>query len=231
VLKTKIIPRIFKHLPGDTGARVWVSGCSSGEEAYSIAICFAEAAAKDRAVPPVQIFATDVSDQCIAKARGALYPKSIAANVSPDRLRRFFVKEVGGYRVSKLIRDLCIFAEQDVIGDAPFSRMDLVSCRNLLIYLDTSTQKDVLHRFHYALKPTGFLLLGASESTTAAPDLFEEAEKSERIYSKLPTATRIDFALAGHSSAHRVLDWLCRCESHSTKHGSARNRSLNLDSS
>src|SRR5262249_24703838 len=186
MLRTRIIPQIFKRLPGDATARVWVAGCASGEEAYSIGICYAEAAAKDRAVPPVQIFATDVSDQCIAKARSALYPESIAANISADRLHRFFVKEAGGYRVSKFIRDLCIFAEQDVIGDAPFSRMDLVSCRNLLIYLDTPTQKDVLHRFHYALKPTGFLLLGGSESAAAAPELFEEVEKRERIYSKLP---------------------------------------------
>jgi two-component system CheB/CheR fusion protein len=206
VLKTRIIPQIFKRLPGDATARVWVPGCASGEEAYSIAMCFAETAARDRAVPPVQIFATDVSDQCIAKSRSALYPDSIAANVFPDRLRRFFVKEAAGYRVSKFIRDLCIFAEQDVVGDAPFSRMDLVSCRNLLIYLDTPTQKEVLHRFHYALKPTGFLLLGASESTAAAHELFEEVDKRERIYTKLPTATRIDFALAGHSSGHRALE-------------------------
>src|SRR5262249_42907290 len=106
---------------------------------------------------------------------------------------------------SKFIRDMCIFAQQDVIGDAPFSKMDLVSCRNLLIYLDTPTQKEVLHRFHYALKPTGFLLLGASESIATAPQLFEHIHKQQRIYAKLPVASRVDFALGATPAGHGLI--------------------------
>jgi len=203
-LKSEIIPGILKTLPPDTPARVWVPGCASGEEAYSIAICFVEAS-KDRAGPPVQVFATDVSEHSIRKARQAIYQKNIATSVSPERLQRFFVKEAGGYHINKLIRDMCIFAEQNVIADAPFSRIDLVSCRNLMIYLDTSTQKDVLHRFHYALKPTGSLLLGTSESTAAAPQLFEQVHKPERVYAKVHITGRIDFALVGRSPIHGPL--------------------------
>jgi two-component system CheB/CheR fusion protein len=203
-LRSRIIPRILEALPVDTPARVWVPGCATGEEVYSIVMCFVEAS-RDRGGLPVQVFGTDISHQGVAKAHQGFYPESIATNVSPERLRRFFMREGGGYRVHKFIRDLCIFAEQDVIGDAPFSRMDLVSCRNLLIYLDTPTQKEVLHRFHYALKPTGFLLLGTSESTGGAPELFEQVCKPHRIYTRLQVATRVDFALGSRSTSHGAL--------------------------
>lgn len=201
VLKKAIIPEILRNL-GNDAARVWVPGCASGEEAYSIAICFVEAAT-ERAGTPVQVFATDVNVPCINKARRAVYPETIAASVSPERLQRFFVKTHDGYQVNKFVRDLCIFAEQNVLADAPFSRMDLVSCRNLLIYLDNAAQREVLQRFHYALKTGGFLFLGTSESVSAAPQLFEEVQKPQRIYSKLPASRVTDFALTTVNPAHR----------------------------
>ena len=193
-LQTRIIPKILAHVPADTPARVWVPGCASGEEVYSIAICFVEAAPHRDS--PVQIFGTDVSLQCITRARHGLYSVKIEESVPPAKLRRFFVKEAEGYRISKVIRQMCIFAEQDVISDAPFSKMDLVSCRNLLMYLDTETQKQVLGRLYYALKTTGFLVLGTSESTAAAPQLFEQVEKPKRIYFKIPMAKPMHFAPA-----------------------------------
>lgn len=191
-LKGHIIPTILKNVPPGIPSRVWVPGCASGEEAYSIAVCFVEAAA-DRKGAPAQIFGTDISHQCIVKARQGLYPEKIKGNVSAARLRRFFVKEAGGYRIRKIVRQMCIFAEQDVISDPPLSKMDLVSCRNLLIYLDTSAQQEVLRRLHYALKPTGFLLLGPSESVMAAPRLFKEVERPQRVYSQLEAAKAVHF--------------------------------------
>src|SRR5262249_3638135 len=194
-LKDAVIPKILEGLPNDTPARVWVPGCASGEEAYSIAICFAEAA-HGRGNVPVRIFATDVSNACIAAASRAVYPANITANVSRERLRRFFVKQDGGYRIAHTIRDACIFAKQDVISDPPLPRMDLVSCQNLLIYFDIPTQREVLRYFHYALKFTGLLMLGACESTAADPQLFEQVQKPYRIYSKIADASQVDFSLS-----------------------------------
>jgi two-component system CheB/CheR fusion protein len=194
-LKKSIIPHILNSLPEDTPARVWVPGCASGEEVYSIAMCFIEVA-KDRTSPPVRIFGTDVSQQCIENARRCVYSDKITTNVSPERLGRFFVKQAGGYRIARFVRDLCIFAIQDVIKDPPFSRMDLLSCRNLLIYLDTPTQKEVLRRFHYALRPDGFLLLGATETVNASPELFEQVHRPGRVYSRVPLPGRLEFPLS-----------------------------------
>lgn len=192
-LKDFIIPRILQGLPNQARARVWAPGCSSGEEAYSIAMCFAEAS-RSRENAPVQIFATDISDECIAKARAGLYPESIEDDVSPDRLQRFFKKDLHGYRVTRSIREVCVFARQNILSDPPFARIDLLSCRNLLIYIDAPAQKEVLYRLHYALKPTGFLLLGTAESVAAAPDLFREAYKKQRIYMKVPTGRRFQLS-------------------------------------
>jgi len=183
VLKRKVFPKILQQR-GDETVRVWVLGCSTGQEAYSIAMALLEAAENAPRARKLQVFATDLNDVLLDKARHGLYPKSLAQDVSPERLRRFFVEEEAGYRIAKPLREMVVFARQNVISDPPFSRMDLISCRNLLIYLEPSLQKKAIPTFHYALKPQGFLFLGASESTGGYTDLFELVDKKHKIYSK-----------------------------------------------
>lgn len=172
------------HQRSDEPVRAWVLGCSTGQEAYSIAMMFVEATERAHSTRRLQVFATDAHEATLAKARHGLYAKSLVEGVSPGRLRRFFVEEEGGYRISKALREMVVFARQDLISDPPFSRLDLVSCRNVLIYLDSKVQKKALSTFHYALKPGGFLFLGGSESVGAFTDLFEPVEKSHRIYAR-----------------------------------------------
>jgi len=183
VLREKVFPRLLEQ-GGQHPLRCWILGCSTGQEAYSIAMAFTEAVEKAPHARTLQIFATDLNEALLDKARQGLYARSLAEEISPERLRRFFVQEEGGYRVSKSLREMVIFARQNLIGDPPFSRMDLISCRNLLIYLEPSLQKKALPTFHYALKPSGFLLLGASESIGGFADLFEPVDKKHKIYSK-----------------------------------------------
>ncbi len=137
--------------------------CATGEEVYSLAICLLEFLEASGTHLPIQIFGTDVSEEAVAKARSGVYIENIAADVSPQRLRRFFIPIEKGYQISKALREVCIFARQDLIKDPPFSNLDLVSCRNVLIYLEPELQKRLLSLFHYALKPSGFLLLGISD--------------------------------------------------------------------
>ena len=187
-LQRDVLPELLKQ-PGDDPIRVWVPGCSTGQEAYSIAIAFMEAAEKSPRGRNLQIFATDLNERLLEKGRYGLYPKSLAEEISPERLRRFFVAEQGGYRVSKLLRESVIFARQNLFADPPFSRMDLISCRNLLIYLGPSLQRKAIPTFHYALKPRGFLLLGQSESTGSFTELFEPVDKKAKIYSRKEAPT------------------------------------------
>ncbi|MCD6049855.1 MAG: signal transduction histidine kinase, partial [Verrucomicrobia bacterium] len=188
-LKSKIFPEILKNEP--PVIRVWVAACSTGQEAYSMAMALVEFLEQNPNPPGIQIFATDISESIsIEKGRRGLYPESIETEVSPERLRRFFTKEEGGYRISKSIRDLCIFAKQNVTSDPPFSRMDIVSCRNLLIYLTPALQRHVISTFHYALNPSGYLVLGHSETVGANSDLFELLDQKHRIYSKKGAAIR-----------------------------------------
>jgi two-component system, chemotaxis family, CheB/CheR fusion protein len=184
VLKEKIFPRIVEHRAPDEPVRIWTVGCSTGEEAYSIAMAFSEFVSERAEHIPVQIFATDLSEKSIEKARAGLYSKNIAEDVSPERLRRFFTEAEGGYRICKPLRDMCVFARQNVVSDPPFSRMDLISCRNLLIYLEPVLQKHVLPTLHYALKPAGILWLGHSETTATASELFEPEDKRHRFYAR-----------------------------------------------
>ncbi|MDQ3254264.1 MAG: hypothetical protein M3R15_10230, partial [Acidobacteriota bacterium] len=186
VLKEKIFPRLIEQRTSDEPLRIWVLGCSTGEEAYSIAIAFTEFAGEQTDHLPIQIFATDLNETGIVKARVGLYPKNITHDVSPERLRRFFTEADGGYQISKPLRDMCVFARQNVIADPPFSKMDLISCRNLLIYLDPVLQKQVMPLLHYALQPTGFLWLGSSESTGSSSNLFMPEDKKHRFYSRKP---------------------------------------------
>jgi len=190
-LKAVVYPQIVKDKPPVAPIRVWVPGCSTGQEAYSIALSMAEFFDDKPIRPPIQIFATDLSDfAALEKARAGLYPESIQSEVSPERLRRFFVKEDHMYRIAKMIRDMCVFARQNVAADPPFSHVDLISCRNLLIYLSPTLQKRVLPSFHYALNTPGFLLLGSAESVGDNADLFDLVDRTNKIYSKKPTASR-----------------------------------------
>ncbi|MGH9319902.1 MAG: PAS domain S-box protein [Vicinamibacteria bacterium] len=183
VLQRQVWPALLRQ-SGDDPLRVWVLGCSTGQEAYSIAMAFVEAAERAPRMRMLQVFATDLNEALLDKARHGLYAKSLAQDVSPERLRRFFVEEEGGYRVGKALREMVVFARQNVISDPPFSRMDLISCRNLLIYLEPGLQKKVFPIFHYALKPGGFLFLGASESIGRFTELFEPMDKKHKIYVK-----------------------------------------------
>ena len=183
-LQQVVFPEIMRNRAEDEAIRIWVPGCASGEEAYSLAISLLEFLGDLAANVQVQIFATDIEDGVIDKARQGIYPEAISADVSPERLRRFFVKVPGGYQVSKTIRGMCVFARQNLIKDPPFSRMDLISCRNVLIYFGPVLQKKVIPIFHFALKPTGFLLLGKSEALSAFPELFTLVDKKLKIFLK-----------------------------------------------
>src|SRR5271165_7289784 len=191
VLKESVFPEILKTKSQDTPIRVWVPGCSTGQEAYSLAIALVEFLEQQPVRPPIQIFATDLGETVsLVKAREGVYPENIEAEVSPERLRRFFTKEQETYRISKSIRDMCAFAKQNVTADPPFSHLDLISCRNVLIYLTPVVQKRVIPTFHYALNPSGFLLLGASETVGSFAGLFGVVDPKFRIYAKKAAGLR-----------------------------------------
>ena len=183
-LKTTVFPAVMKNLSREGGIRIWTPGCASGEETYSVAIALLEFLGDRASQIPIQFFGTDVSESSVVRARNGGYPENIQADVSPERLRRFFTKAEGGYRVSKVIRDLCIFAQHNVLNDPPFSRMDLICCRNLLIYLEPVLQGKVISLFHYALRPSGFLVLGSSEGLGATTGLFAVEDRSHKIFSR-----------------------------------------------
>jgi len=184
-LKRRVFPKLVKkRRPAEGALRVWVCGCSTGEEAYSLAIALLEFLEETKTHLQVQIFATDISDAALDKARAGVYPENIAGDLTPERLRRFFVKHNGDYRVNKSLRDICVFARQNVLADPPFSHLDLISCRNVLIYFGRDLQKRVLPTFNYALKPAGFLILGSSETVTASTDLFSLIDHRNKIYAK-----------------------------------------------
>ena len=184
VLEEEVIPKLFAGKPASTGIRVWSTGCSTGEEAYSIAILLAERQEAMKQSFKLQVFATDIDGLGIATARAGLYPASIATDVSAERLARFFTAEPDGsaYRIHKGIRDMLVFSEQDLIKDPPFSKLDLISCRNLLIYMGGDLQRKLIPIFHYALNPDGILFLGNSETTGEFVDLFEPLDRKSKIY-------------------------------------------------
>jgi len=188
ILKRKVFPRLIERR-GDDPVRAWVLGCSTGQEAYSLAMAFMECAENAPRSRHLHVFATDLNDALLEKARHGLYAKTLAQDISPERLRRFFVEEKGGYRIIKPLREMVVFARQNLISDPPFSRMDLISCRNLLIYLEPSLQAKALPTFHYALKSDGFLFLGASESIGNFTELFEPVDRKHKIYFKKPAPT------------------------------------------
>ncbi len=183
-LREKVLPRLAEGRTRAEQIRVWVLGCSTGEEAYSIAILLAEFGEQLGRPLPYQVFATDLNGAGIERARAGLYPQSIAEDVAPDRLRRFFLETDGHYRVSKTIRERVIFAQHNVLSSPPFSHIDMVSCRNLLIYLDASAQQRLIPVLHYALRPGGYLWLGNSETIGSYRDFFELEDPKHKIYRK-----------------------------------------------
>ncbi len=200
VLEKKIIPKLFADRSvGDT-VRVWSQGCSTGEEAYSLAILLQEHLNTLKQSYTVQIFATDIDSKAIATARAGLYPAGIDADITPNRLARFFSIEPDNttYRIHKGIRDMVIFSEQDVIKDPPFSKLDLISCRNLLIYMTSNLQKQIIPLFHYALKPGGFLFLGTSETAGDFGDMFAVFDKKAKLYRRKQGLNTIYRAHPGH---------------------------------
>jgi two-component system CheB/CheR fusion protein len=188
-LAETVFPALFENRMPQEPLRIWVPGCASGEEVYSIAIVLEEYLAEHAAANRIQIFGTDLSESAIEKARTGFYTDSIADEVSAARLQRFFVKLDDHYQIAKPIRDLCVFARHDVTRDPPFSRLDLVSCRNLLIYFDQQLQRQIIPLFHYALNPNGFLVLGVAE-TIGKSELFRLAEGQRQIYRRQPVPAR-----------------------------------------
>ncbi len=183
-LEEQIIPKLYAGKPSSAVIRIWTPGCSTGEEAYSLAILLAERQEAMKQSVKVQVFATDIDSRAIAAARAGLYPASVAADISPERLARFFTAQPDGsaYRIHKGIRDMVVFSEQDVIKDPPFSKLDLISCRNLLIYMGAELHKKVFPLFHHALNPDGFLFLGTSETVGDFGDLFAVLDRKLKLY-------------------------------------------------
>ncbi|NEU99534.1 chemotaxis protein CheB [Bradyrhizobium uaiense] len=181
-LELQVIPQLFHGKLSDRAIRVWVPGCATGEEAYSVAMLLLEQASRQDIRPTIQVFGSDIDARALAMAREGQYPAAIEADVSEDRLRRFFVKEGDHYRVRQELRDLVLFASHSLLKDPPFSRLDLIACRNLLIYLDRDLQELACNTFHYALHPDGFLMLGTSESADNPPGQFRTFDRKARIY-------------------------------------------------
>ncbi|MBF0443758.1 MAG: chemotaxis protein CheR, partial [Oligoflexales bacterium] len=201
-LSEQIIPKLFAGKDADGAIRVWAPGCSTGEEAYSLAILLAEHQETLKRTFKIQVFATDIDSRAIATARAGLYPASITADVSQERLSRFFSPEPGSdaYRIHKTIRDMMVFSEQNVIKDPPFSKLDLISCRNLLIYMNTDLQKKLIPLFHYSLNPGGVLILGTSETVGEFNDLFDAIDRKSKLYRR-----KEDLQLSGRAAMSKCL--------------------------
>ena len=208
-LRNLVFPQIIGN--PDSPLRFWVPGCSSGEEAYSLAMLFLEfwsdhAKSSSPPAPQLQIFATDISEVALERARLGSYPESALTGVSQARLKRFFLPVDGKHRINKSVRDICVFARQNVTKDPPFSNLDLITCRNLLIYFGPDLQKRVIPSLHYALKPSGYLMVGSAESLTSFADQFSPVDKKHRIYRKKATSARLITYFTGVSPSRRSLD-------------------------
>ena len=201
-----MLPALCEGRSSKEPIRIWVPGCATGEEVYSVAIAVLEYFGDG--LPPlrIQIFGTDVSEAALEKARAGVYHINTMQEVSAERLERFFTRQNGEYRISKDVRDLCLFARQDVTRDPPFSRLDLISCRNLLIYLDEVAQRRVLRTFHYALRPQGILFFGPAESVAQSPELFEQIDTRLRVFRRMPSTGGGAIAERGDLSASLALE-------------------------
>jgi two-component system, chemotaxis family, CheB/CheR fusion protein len=191
-----LLPQLFKNRKPNDPLRVWIPGCATGEEAVSIAITIVEFLKENAMTTPVQIFATDLNEKAIDRARTGVYNRAAVQNVSPARLKRFFIRLDGHYQVIKSIRDMCVFATHNLLQDPPFSRIDIISCQNVLIYLESFPQSKIMHSFHYSLKPDGYMILGKSETIGNVTDLFESASKTTKLYTKknVRSLPRLDLA-------------------------------------
>ena len=205
-LEREVIPQLFAGKGPDDTVRVWVPGCSTGEEAYSIAILLREHMPKQRA-PKLQIFASDIDEQSLQIARTGRFPSTIAKDIPPARLERYFVREDGTYRIASDLREICLFSSHNLLRDAPFSKLDLITCRNLLIYLTPELQNRLIPLFHYALNDDGFLFLGTSENVTRHPRLFSTVDKQHRIFKRKPLLERRlpEFPLTAPEGGRRQL--------------------------
>ena len=207
-LEHEVVPKLFEGKSSDDQVRAWVVGCATGEEAYSVAILLSEYASRLESPPKIGVFATDIDEAGLAEARAGRYIRTIGIDVSPERLRKYFVPEDAWYRVRKELRELILFAPHNVLRDPPFSRLDLVTCRNLLIYLNREAQERVLATLHFSLLPNGYLFLGASESAESAPSLFLSANEHHHIYRNRPVTTALPTpptqAQPGRASVLRV---------------------------
>jgi two-component system CheB/CheR fusion protein len=192
-IKNVVLPRILKTKKEGEVIRIWVAGCSTGEEAYSIAIIVNEVLSSEEKNKKlkVQIFATDIDEISIEKARSGIFAMDITGFVSPERLQNYFIKKTNGYVIKKEIREMVVFAPQSIIKDPPFTKLDVISCRNLLIYLNTEIQKKIMTLFHYSLNKKGYLFLGASEGISGYTNLYEPLESKHRIYQKKESAEAI----------------------------------------
>jgi two-component system, chemotaxis family, CheB/CheR fusion protein len=198
-LKTIVFPIVMKNRQPGVPIRIWVPGCSSGEEVYSIAICLIEYLAETEATFPIQIFGSDVDEPAISQARAGIYPYAVSSDIPEERLSRYFTKLDSGFQIVKYVRERCVFAKQNLVKDPPFSNLDLISCRNLLIYLGPVLQKRAMAVFHYALRPNGLLLLGAAEGVGAFSDLFRMVDQKARVYAKEPGSAPLRLNFDGAS--------------------------------
>jgi len=189
-VKIEVLPHLFDGKSSSDNVRVWVPGCATGEEAYSVAMLLLEEASRHDLRPPIQVFGSDLDVRALAIAREGRFPAAIEADVSEDRLRRFFVREGDHYRVRQELRDIVLFASHSMLKDPPFSRIDLISCRNLLIYLDRELQEQAVSTFHYAVNPGGYLFVGSSETAENPPGLFRAIDRKARIYQSTAVADR-----------------------------------------
>src|SRR5690606_26854028 len=196
ILIKEVFPSLVKQVQPPDPIRIWIAGCSTGEEAYSVAICLIEFLDKHKLAIPIRIFASDLDTNAIETARLGIYAVSALQGISPARLKRYFIKSNGRYQITKSVRELCVFSQHNLLKDPPFSRVHLVSCQNVLIYLETNPQKKSLQMFHYALKQDGYLFLGKSETIGTSTDLFEPLDKKIRLYSRKSTNSQhVEFAI------------------------------------
>lgn len=195
-LKEQVFPKLLERDDDDAAVRVWVPGCATGEEVYSLAICLIEFFAEHHRTPAIKIFGSDLSERAIDAARAGLYAAADLEPVGPERLERYFERSEGGYRVGKQVRDLCLFVRHDLAKDPPFARIDLISCRNVLIYFDVGLQRRILPLFHYCLGNPGYLFLGSSEGIREFEALFEPFDRANRIFRKKGESPRIVYPLA-----------------------------------
>ncbi|MEJ0081697.1 MAG: CheR family methyltransferase [Puia sp.] len=195
-VREKLLPELFKNKANYEPVRVWIAGCSTGEEAYSILMSLHEYLGDKASIFKIQVFATDISEAAIAKARTGIYKTTEVDGLSVERLQKFFTKTNGGFQINKVIRDTCIFALHNYLKDPPFANIDLVSCRNSLIYMDPYLQKNALNTFHYSLNDHGFLLLGKSETAGQVSGLFNTFDKNNKIYTRNPVRGRYSKVIA-----------------------------------